>query len=437
MATERLSPHSRTERDLNWRPKCPRAVVAVQTVPVRFAPPPSPCMPNLTQRIRSGFSGEEPHNARPLKVLELHPDLIASCSSLPCLYERLYAYDSHDSSETNVQTRLPPSEKEKDEDEMQVEVQEVEGLSVEGQEVEGLSVEEQEVEGLSVEGQEVEGLGREGQDVEGLGVEGQAVEHLSVEEQGVEVSGRNDHDEEKQGPKPPKNEKVLEYPFNTLGCVQIFEKDVARLRPGRFLNDVIVEFGLRLWYRELEEKSSLLSQQIHICNTFFFQKLTEEGYKGVAKWTRNVDIFSKTYIVVPINVKYLSPNKISIYFSPPPLTRIFILDSLGHANDQVVDSLGKYLKSEVVDKKNMSRDSLTEPTGVVMQVPQQTNGCDCGIFLLHYVRTFFKNVAYIQDMVINRPGLWDIGGIGEHRKKLADRIRELSKEWKKRKGIGR
>ncbi|KAG6330376.1 hypothetical protein ID866_8713 [Astraeus odoratus] len=77
--------------------------------------------------------------------------------------------------------------------------------------------------------------------------------------------------------------------------------DLKRLGPEEYLNDTLIE----LWLNELREKDPTFADQIHVFSSFFYKKLnkknTEEGYQSVRKWTSKVDLFSKKYIIVPIN----------------------------------------------------------------------------------------------------------------------------------------
>lgn len=38
---------------------------------------------------------------------------------------------------------------------------------------------------------------------------------------------------------------ILVYPFSGTGAVNITKGDLRRLRPGEFLNDTLIEFGLK------------------------------------------------------------------------------------------------------------------------------------------------------------------------------------------------
>ncbi|KAF8798789.1 cysteine proteinase [Phlegmacium glaucopus] len=104
------------------------------------------------------------------------------------------------------------------------------------------------------------------------------------------------------------DEVILVYPPGVPGAVNITNGDLHRLQPGEFLNDTLIEFGLKLWLKELEETDPTLASQIHVFNSFFYKKLNHQkkgtnlgGYESVRKWTSKFDIFQKKYIIVPIN----------------------------------------------------------------------------------------------------------------------------------------
>ncbi|KAI6042715.1 hypothetical protein EDC04DRAFT_2658082 [Pisolithus marmoratus] len=111
-------------------------------------------------------------------------------------------------------------------------------------------------------------------------------------------------------PVPPQftaeqDELILMYPSGGPGALNIMRSDMKRLEPEEYLNDTLIEFGLKLWLNELREKDPLLADQIHVFSSFFYKKLntknSEEGYQSVRKWTSKVDLFSKKYVIVPIN----------------------------------------------------------------------------------------------------------------------------------------
>ncbi|KAJ7898780.1 hypothetical protein B0H13DRAFT_1623012 [Mycena leptocephala] len=89
--------------------------------------------------------------------------------------------------------------------------------------------------------------------------------------------------------------RILVYP------VSVTWRDWNRLEPDQYLNDSIMELGIQLWLMDLKKKDPNLVDQVHIFNTFFFKLLSENGYQQVRKWTSKFDLFSKKYILVPIN----------------------------------------------------------------------------------------------------------------------------------------
>lgn len=72
--------------------------------------------------------------------------------------------------------------------------------------------------------------------------------------------------------------------------------DLQRLDVGEFLNDTIIEFGLkywihydssklyllgpfRLWHQEVAESNPQLAEQIHVYSPFFYKKLDQKKKK--------------------------------------------------------------------------------------------------------------------------------------------------------------
>uniref|UniRef100_A0A0W0FG03 Uncharacterized protein n=1 Tax=Moniliophthora roreri TaxID=221103 RepID=A0A0W0FG03_MONRR len=72
---------------------------------------------------------------------------------------------------------------------------------------------------------------------------------------------------------------IPSYPCTTsFRALEITNGDMKRLVPGQYLNDTLIELGLRIWHHELEEYDKMC---VHIFNSFFFSKLEKEGYTGI------------------------------------------------------------------------------------------------------------------------------------------------------------
>ncbi|KAJ5099662.1 hypothetical protein N7532_006663 [Penicillium argentinense] len=130
------------------------------------------------------------------------------------------------------------------------------------------------------------------------------------------VTKDHDHDTIEQLPKFPlkddpfrKNwEHPLIYPPYGKKKAEVALEDRDRLRDDEFLNDNLIAFYMRFLQDHLERTNKEAAKQIYFFNSYFYDTLTKMprgqrgiNYNGVAKWTRNVDLFSYDYVVVPIN----------------------------------------------------------------------------------------------------------------------------------------
>ncbi|GAC73646.1 aldo/keto reductase family proteins [Moesziomyces antarcticus T-34] len=105
------------------------------------------------------------------------------------------------------------------------------------------------------------------------------------------------------------HEPMLQYPYEGIGAVTLLRSDYDRLYDGQLLNDTVIEFGLKVLFEDICARNPELASSMYMFNTFFFNKLLTEGtvetaYRKLRKWTSKVDLFSKKYIVVPINENY-------------------------------------------------------------------------------------------------------------------------------------
>ncbi|KGO77335.1 Peptidase C48, SUMO/Sentrin/Ubl1 [Penicillium italicum] len=102
--------------------------------------------------------------------------------------------------------------------------------------------------------------------------------------------------------------KPLVYPRNGKKKAEVTLGDRERLLRDDFLNDNLIALYMRFLQDHLERTNKEAAKRIYFFNTYFFATLTNTprgnrgiNYSGVEKWTRNVDLFSYDYIVVPIN----------------------------------------------------------------------------------------------------------------------------------------
>lgn len=94
------------------------------------------------------------------------------------------------------------------------------------------------------------------------------------------------------------------YPPTGARRITVDQQDVQRLDEGEFLNDNLVGFALR----RIEEKMAPEHKsKVQFFNSYFFTSLTTKNgrkafnYDSVKKWTKQNDLLSVPYVVVPIN----------------------------------------------------------------------------------------------------------------------------------------
>lgn len=90
--------------------------------------------------------------------------------------------------------------------------------------------------------------------------------------------------------------------------------DLQCLDEYEYLNDVIIDFYLKYLVKTL---FSVDQNRIHLFSQFFFTRLinprvtsinnsdlsalSKNQHAGVERWTQNVNIFDKDYIIIPIH----------------------------------------------------------------------------------------------------------------------------------------
>ncbi|KAK4083074.1 hypothetical protein Purlil1_11018 [Purpureocillium lilacinum] len=253
-------------------------------------------------------------------------------------------------------------------------------------------------------------------------------------------------------------QRSLVYPATGKNRATVDDEDIPRLDEGEFLNDNLISFYIRYLQATLERESPQVLKKVHIFSTFFFEKLRSTkgriNYDGVKAWTAKIDLFSYDYIVVPVNEHahwYLAiicnvPNAIQGVpedddvemiddprkphdkdprSTPPPSSRtlqsspggkrldprqprIVTLDSLESPHSPTCRALKEYLIEEARDKKNI--ELAVVPSGMsAKKIPCQNNYCDCGVYVLGYLKEFLKDPDEVARKLLQREDLdWDI-----------------------------
>ncbi|NWR70175.1 SENP5 protease, partial [Centropus unirufus] len=150
--------------------------------------------------------------------------------------------------------------------------------------------------------------------------------------------------------------------------------DLATLEGQNWLNDQIINMYGELIMDAVPEK-------VHFFNSFFHRQLVTKGYNGVKRWTKKVDLFKKTLLLIPIHLEvHWSLITVNI-----PSRIVSFYDSQGIHFKFCVENIQKYLLTEAKEK-NHPEFLQGWQTAVTKCIPQQKNDSDCGVFVLQYCK---------------------------------------------------
>ncbi|KMZ09506.1 ubiquitin-like-specific protease 1D [Drosophila simulans] len=257
------------------------------------------------------------------------------------------------------------------------------------------------------------------------------------------------------------NPTLFRYPPTGTGGLSITIKDFMCLEEGSYLNDIIIDFYLR-WL-----KNNIIPEGqrdgTHIFSTFFYKRLTtdtspnkkktpvaQRRHERVKKWTRNVNIFEKDFIIIPFNDQshwilaiicfpYLTSSVVKDDVQTPgediPIKQplILIFDSLADSKrNRDMAILRDYLNFEYKAKhprqraRIFNRDNMP---GLIVEVPQQENLTDCGLYLLQYAEQFFTKPIVNYKLPITELIDWfDLLTVTKKREDIANLIQKLMTE---------
>ncbi|KAH8516207.1 hypothetical protein H0E87_004539 [Populus deltoides] len=203
------------------------------------------------------------------------------------------------------------------------------------------------------------------------------------------------------------------YPKGDSDAVSISKRDVDLLQPETFINDTIIDFYIKYLKNRIppEEK-----HRYHFFNSFFFRKLADldkdpssvkdgrAAFLRVHKWTRKMDIFGKDYIFIPVNFNLhwsllviCHPGEVAGVKDEDTSKSVIVpcilhLDSIKGTHAGLKNLVQSYLWEEwKVRQKDTSEDMSSKFLNlrfVPLELPQQENSFDCGLFLLHYLELF-------------------------------------------------
>ncbi|KAM3930227.1 sentrin-specific protease 5 isoform 2-T2 [Leptodactylus fuscus] len=204
------------------------------------------------------------------------------------------------------------------------------------------------------------------------------------------------------------NKEIAKYKaknYKTIGCGfricynrhTLDMHDLETLDHQKWINDQVVNMYGDLLMDAAPEK-------VHFFNTFFHKQLVTKGYEGVKRWTKKVDIFKKTLILIPI---HLLVHWVLVAVNIPNKT-ISFYDSQGVQDKNCTENIFKYLVTEA-SEKNHPEFFLGWHTIIKKCIPQQKNDFDCGAFMLQYCKCLALEQPFLfsqEDMPRIRKGIY-------------------------------
>ncbi|KIJ30687.1 hypothetical protein M422DRAFT_267733 [Sphaerobolus stellatus SS14] len=194
---------------------------------------------------------------------------------------------------------------------------------------------------------------------------------------------------------------------------------LARLDPGCWLDDHLVEMGLSLWFERFTA-SCHSTGRLKVLSSFFFTNYTARGYPAVAHWTKRWSPFDFDLIVIPVHdvnhwfscVIIGARNSIAGLPTKPPID-IISMDSLAIERASARDSVSAWLIIEF--NKKFPKEHHRQVPSIVsrdLPVPQQPNFFDCGLYMIHYVNHFVRHSNSLLQALnsdssgYQDPGIW-------------------------------
>ncbi|KAG2605585.1 ubiquitin-like-specific protease 1D [Panicum virgatum] len=235
----------------------------------------------------------------------------------------------------------------------------------------------------------------------------------SRKEEVVLLDGDTPHPDSAEGTSNNRDAKKLYYPSREHpNSVEISSDDIRCLQPESLLTSPIMNFYIMYLQGPLSPISRPRGEY-HIFNTYFFSKLEAMTSKEdkttyflkLRRWWKGVDIFEKAYMLLPVHAE--THWSLVIICMPTKEDQagpiILHLDSLKFHSSRLIFSVvsrflkeeWNYLKENVSSSESPLRETVWKnfPRKIekkTIEVPQQENDYDCGLFVLYYMQRFIQ-----------------------------------------------
>ena len=257
----------------------------------------------------------------------------------------------------------------------------------------------------------------------------------------AEVIHIEDDDDETEKKVDLLNSAILRYPENEANPIILYGHDLNCLRDGEYLNDNIMNFYLKYFQHSGNSLAQDIVDKIHIYDALFSLHLINQNFRRkkfssnqsyiiysteslektyhsvLKKWTKDIDIFAKDFLIIPLvkdahwfliilcyigNIIHEESNQDIHSIKNKPT--IIVMDSLNTnvARPEICKAIFLYLTFELKEKRGLSiqidKHFFKE---LYPKVPQQQNYYDCGLFVLQYIEKFLTCPEGIYNSIID------------------------------------
>jgi len=173
-------------------------------------------------------------------------------------------------------------------------------------------------------------------------------------------------------------------------------KHMHRLRDGRWLNDEIINFTMKA-IQERNETKGL--RKIFCILTFFQPKLLQRGYDVSTRLLGKTNVFEYDLLIIPLNQR---DQHWSLFAVDNIKKQINYYDSYLAFYEEAqplrpytkcFSALQNFLEKEHLKQKGTKLESLYT-TFTDLNVPQQDNGNDCGVFACQFAECLSRNAPF-------------------------------------------
>lgn len=254
---------------------------------------------------------------------------------------------------------------------------------------------------------------------------------------------------------------IFEYPPGQRGKIRVTEEERERLVQRKYLNDSLIDFFIKYQEKDLQRRDERLQFSAKFFSSFFFGRLRRTkpiDYEGVKGWTKNVDLFSKKYVFVPVCDSFhwsliivANLDKLEEAIEKKPdrsdskSPRIIYLDSLDPSRGvSFAETMRQYLVEEWLTRKKMCQYVIEQRKETLVSfkkalptfrptVPMQNNEYDCGLYLLNSLVMFLYNIDGLKDKLL--AGHQDVRDAYTHvdvqmlRKRIASLMDSFERMW--------